>query len=45
MERYLIFVELLRRYNREENQEVKKEIEKDLDMLKNGLIPIKFIKY
>lgn len=45
MDRFLIYVELLRRYNREENEDVKKEIAKDLEMLRSGFIPVRFIKY
>ena len=41
---FLIYLELLKKYNMEGiSQKEKKELAKDMDLIKNGLLPVKYI--
>ena len=41
---FLIYLELLKKYNMEDtSQREKKELAKDMELIKNGLLPIKYL--
>ena len=41
---FLIYLELLKKYNMDGNSKVeKKELAKDMELIKNGLLPVKYI--
>ena len=41
---FLIYLELLKEYNQEDiPQREKKELAKDMELIKNGLLPIKYL--
>lgn len=41
---FLTYLELLKKYNMEDtSEEEKKELAKDMELIKNGLLPIKYI--
>ena len=41
---FLIYLELLKKYNMEDtSQREKKELAKDMELIKNGLLPVKYI--
>ena len=41
---FLIYLELLKKYNMDGTSKVeKKELAKDMELIKNGLLPIKYI--
>lgn len=41
---FLIYLELLKKYNMEDtSQKEKKELAKDMDLIKNGLLPVKYM--
>ena len=41
---FLIYLELLKKYNMESiPQREKKELAKDMELIKNGLLPVKYI--
>lgn len=45
MERYLFFLKVLELYNKETDEGKKKEIAYDLEMIKIGLMPLKYGGY
>ena len=41
---FLTYLELLKKYNQEDtSEEEKKELAKDMELIKNGLLPIKYL--
>ena len=41
---FLIYLELLKKYNQEDtSEEEKKELAKDIELIKNGLLPLKYL--
>ena len=41
---FLTYLELLKKYNMEDtSQREKKELAKDMELIKNGLLPIKYL--
>ena len=41
---FLIYLELLKKYNMEDtSQREKKELAEDMELIKNGLLPIKYL--
>ena len=41
---FLIYLELLKKYNQEDtSEEEKNELAKDMELIKNGLLPIKYL--
>lgn len=43
MERYFLYLETLRKFNNETDENKKKQLTNDLTALKNGLTPVRFV--
>lgn len=44
MDKFSLYINLLKQYNSETNDNKKKELARDLEALKSGLIPLKYRK-
>ena len=43
MDKFILYITLLRKYNAETNEKTKKVLARDMEAIKNGLIPLKYL--